>query len=216
MDVQSTRTGMAQAGRLAPQSAQQAGQAAGMIDLFAAALANSEQNLDSIDPDARGRRQERDRRELEPLASQDDNRRRPAPTQDQDHTTDAPKARLHDARPSSPASPRDNGTREAEEAPRDDTDQDLSAANEEVVAPGQNDQAADDDVPTAQLGTAPSVPAQGVATTPLTEAAKRAGQIASAPAPIGNAKNAPTGQSMSHAPAARQPQSLTPNNPRWV
>ena len=63
MDVQSTRTGAAQAGRLAPQSAQQAGQAAGMIDLFAAALANSEQKLDSIDPDARGRRQERDRRE---------------------------------------------------------------------------------------------------------------------------------------------------------
>jgi flagellar hook-length control protein FliK len=163
-----------------------------MIDLFAAALANSEQKLDSIDPDARGRRQERDRREPEPLASQDDNRRRPAPTQDRDHTADAPKTRLHDARPSSPASPRDDATREAEKAPRDDADQDLSPANEEVVAPGQNDQAADDDVPAAQLGTAQAVPTQGAATTPF----------ATAPAPSGNANNAPTGQSMSHAPVA--------------
>ena len=105
MDVQSTRTGAAQAGRLAPQSAQQTGHAAGMIDLFAAALANSEQKLDSIDPDARERRQERDRREPEPLASQDDNRRRSAPTQGRGHTADAPKARLHDERPASPASP---------------------------------------------------------------------------------------------------------------
>ena len=202
MDVQSTRTGAAQAGRLAPQSSQQAGHATGMIDLFAAALANSEQKLDSIDSDARGRRQERDRREPEPLASQDDNRRRPAPTQDRDHTADAPKARLNDARPSSPASPRDDATREAEKAPRDDADQDLSPANEEVVAPGQNDQAADDDVPAAQLGTAQAVPTQGAATTPLTDAAQRIGQIATAPAPSGNANNAPTGQSMSHAPIA--------------
>ena len=59
MDVQSTRTGVPKPADWPPKSAQQAGQAAGMIDLFAAALANSEQKLDSIDP-TRGRRRARD------------------------------------------------------------------------------------------------------------------------------------------------------------
>ena len=67
MDVQSTRTESAQAGQLIPQNTQQAGLNAGMINLFAAALANSEQRLDTLDPDARReRRQARDPQDHDP------------------------------------------------------------------------------------------------------------------------------------------------------
>ena len=99
MDVQSTRTEPAQAGQTIPQHTRQAGQNAGMIDLFAAALANSEQRLDTLDPDARReRRQARDPHDHDPTDGYFDGPRAPEPSPKYDQARAAAEPRAENAR----------------------------------------------------------------------------------------------------------------------
>ncbi|MGB1007684.1 MAG: hypothetical protein ACPGVX_10930, partial [Thalassobaculaceae bacterium] len=98
MDVQSTRTESAQAGQLIPQNTQQAGLNAGMIDLFAAALANSEQRSDTLDPDARReRRQARDPQDHDPADGYVESPRAPAPPPPHEKTRAAAEPQVQNA-----------------------------------------------------------------------------------------------------------------------